>query len=34
LTLRHPRAGRQLSWEAAPPQDMERLLAALEADRP
>jgi 23S rRNA pseudouridine1911/1915/1917 synthase len=34
LSLRHPRTGRELQWEAALPEDMERLLTALEADRP
>ena len=33
LTLKHPRTGRERTWEAALPEDMERLLAALEADR-
>jgi 23S rRNA pseudouridine1911/1915/1917 synthase len=34
LSLRHPRTDRELQWEAPLPEDMERLLAALEADRP
>ena len=33
LSLRHPRSGRELTWEAPMPADMTRLLAALEADR-
>jgi 23S rRNA pseudouridine1911/1915/1917 synthase len=34
LALSHPLTGRELQWEAPLPQDMQRLLAALEADRP
>jgi 23S rRNA pseudouridine1911/1915/1917 synthase len=34
LKLRHPLTGRELEWEAPLPADMQRLLAALEADRP
>jgi 23S rRNA pseudouridine1911/1915/1917 synthase len=33
LTLRHPQTGRELTWEVPPPQDMQQLLSALEADR-
>ena len=33
LALTHPLTGRELQWEAPLPQDMQRLLAALEADR-
>jgi 23S rRNA pseudouridine1911/1915/1917 synthase len=33
LALMHPMTGRALEWEAPVPQDMERLLAALEEDR-
>jgi 23S rRNA pseudouridine1911/1915/1917 synthase len=34
LTLHHPASGRELAWEAPPPEDMQRLLSALERDRP
>ena len=34
LKLAHPQTGRELTWEAPLPQDMQRLLSALEADRP
>ena len=34
LALTHPLSGRELHWEAPLPQDLQRLLAALEADRP
>jgi 23S rRNA pseudouridine1911/1915/1917 synthase len=34
LKLHHPLTGRELEWEAPLPADMQRLLAALEADRP
>jgi len=34
LQLAHPLTGRELEWEAPPPADMQKLLAALEADRP
>jgi 23S rRNA pseudouridine1911/1915/1917 synthase len=34
LQLAHPLTGRELQWEVPPPADMQRLLAALEADRP
>jgi 23S rRNA pseudouridine1911/1915/1917 synthase len=33
LALTHPMTGRALQWEAPIPEDMERLLAALETDR-
>ncbi|HXW74853.1 MAG TPA: 23S rRNA pseudouridine(1911/1915/1917) synthase RluD [Steroidobacteraceae bacterium] len=33
LKLRHPLTGREMEWEAPLPSDMQRLLAALEADR-
>jgi len=33
LALRHPLTGRELQWQAALPQDMQQLLAALEAAR-
>ena len=33
LALTHPTTGRELEWEAPIPDDMERLLAALEEDR-
>ncbi len=33
LRLLHPTTGREVEWEAPLPQDMRRLLAALEADR-
>jgi 23S rRNA pseudouridine1911/1915/1917 synthase len=33
LQLQHPLTGRTLAWEAPLPEDMERLLQALEADR-
>jgi 23S rRNA pseudouridine1911/1915/1917 synthase len=33
LKLLHPLTGRELGWEAPPPADMQRLVAALEADR-
>jgi len=33
LALAHPQSGRALEWESALPQDMQQLLAALEADR-
>jgi 23S rRNA pseudouridine1911/1915/1917 synthase len=32
LKLQHPMTGRELAWEAPLPEDMQRLLAALEAD--
>ncbi|HUE48086.1 MAG TPA: 23S rRNA pseudouridine(1911/1915/1917) synthase RluD [Steroidobacteraceae bacterium] len=32
LRLKHPLTGRELAWEAPLPEDMQRLLAALEAD--
>ncbi len=32
LRLEHPLTGRELAWEAPLPEDMQRLLAALEAD--
>jgi 23S rRNA pseudouridine1911/1915/1917 synthase len=32
LALTHPTTGRELTWETALPEDMQRLLAALEAD--
>ena len=32
LRLTHPVTGRELEWQAAPPEDLERLLAALRAD--
>jgi 23S rRNA pseudouridine1911/1915/1917 synthase len=32
LSLKHPLSGRELAWEAPLPEDMQRLLAALEAD--
>jgi 23S rRNA pseudouridine1911/1915/1917 synthase len=32
LALEHPLTGKSLEWEAPPPDDMARLLAALEAD--
>jgi 23S rRNA pseudouridine1911/1915/1917 synthase len=32
LSLEHPLSGEQLSWEAPLPEDMQVLLAALEAD--
>ncbi|MEJ2692251.1 MAG: 23S rRNA pseudouridine(1911/1915/1917) synthase RluD [Candidatus Thiodiazotropha sp.] len=32
LTLQHPESGKSCSWEAPLPDDMERLLAVLEAD--
>ena len=34
LALAHPLSARELHWEAPLPQDLQRLLAALEADRP
>jgi 23S rRNA pseudouridine1911/1915/1917 synthase len=34
LTLQHPATGREFTWEAPPPEDMQRLLSALERDRP
>jgi 23S rRNA pseudouridine1911/1915/1917 synthase len=34
LALTHPLTHRELQWEAPLPQDMQRLLAALEAERP
>jgi len=34
LRLRHPLSGREMEWQAPLPPDMQRLLAALEADRP
>jgi 23S rRNA pseudouridine1911/1915/1917 synthase len=34
LTLHHPATGREFTWEAPPPEDMQRLLSALERDRP
>jgi 23S rRNA pseudouridine1911/1915/1917 synthase len=34
LKLHHPLTGRELEWQAPLPADMQRLLAALEADRP
>ena len=34
LALTHPLSARELQWEAPLPQDLQRLLAALEADRP
>ncbi len=34
LKLNHPVSGRELAFEAPVPQDLQRLLAALEADRP
>jgi 23S rRNA pseudouridine1911/1915/1917 synthase len=33
LALEHPVTGREMLWEAPAPEDMRRLLAALEADR-
>jgi len=33
LRLSHPRTGREVEWEAPPPEDMERLISALEADQ-
>jgi 23S rRNA pseudouridine1911/1915/1917 synthase len=33
LALKHPATGREMRWEAPLPEDMRRLLAALEADR-
>ena len=32
LQLAHPLSGREMSWQAPPPADMQRLLAALEED--
>jgi 23S rRNA pseudouridine1911/1915/1917 synthase len=32
LTLRHPQSGEILTWEAPLPDDMQQLLAVLEAD--
>jgi 23S rRNA pseudouridine1911/1915/1917 synthase len=32
LKLTHPVSGRELAWEAPLPEDMQRLLGALEAD--
>jgi 23S rRNA pseudouridine1911/1915/1917 synthase len=34
LTLHHPATGRELAWEAPLPADMQRLLSALQKDRP
>jgi 23S rRNA pseudouridine1911/1915/1917 synthase len=34
LRLAHPVTGREVEWQVPPPADMQRLLAALEADRP
>jgi 23S rRNA pseudouridine1911/1915/1917 synthase len=34
LTLHHPATRRELAWEAPLPEDMQRLLSALQSDRP